>query len=56
MKYEIHTWSFCDGWRNNSHENEKPLQFGTYEEAKTEVDDMVNYFGFIGDEIKIVKL
>ena len=56
MTYEIHTWSLCDGWRNNSHENEKPLQFNTYEEAKAEVDDMTSYFDFNGEEIKIVKL
>ena len=56
MKYEIHTWSICDGWRNNSTEGEKPLQFATYAEAKAEVKDMVNYFDFISEEIKIVKL
>ena len=60
MKYEIHTWSLCDGWANNSTDcsldSEEPLQFDTYEEAKAEVEDMVRYFDFIEDEIKIVKL
>ena len=56
MKYEIHTRTFCDGWRNNSHENEKPLQFKSLREAKAEVKDMLGYLDIQADEIKIVKV
>jgi hypothetical protein len=56
MTYEIQTWTYCDGWTNNSHENEKPLQFSSYKEAKTEVDDMVSYLNIQADQIKIIKL
>ena len=56
MTYEIHTWTFCGGWRNNSHQNEVPLQFDTYEKAELEVKDMLQWFDFQADEIKIVKI
>ena len=56
MTYEIHTWTFCDGWRNNSHENEKPLQFDNYQDAKAEKQDMVNWFDFQANEVRIVNI
>ena len=56
MTYEIQTWTYCDGWTNNSHENEEPLQFVTLREAKSEVKDMLGYLNIQADEIKIIKL
>ena len=56
MTYEIHTWTLFGGWQNNSHENDKPLQFDTYKAADLEIKDMVNNLGFHSDHIKIIKL
>ena len=56
MAYEIQTWTYCDGWSNNSHENEQPLQFKTLRAAKEEVKDMLGYLDIQANEIKIVKL
>ena len=33
MTYEIHTWTYCDGWSNNSQEYWKPLQFASLREV-----------------------
>ena len=56
MAYEIHTWTLCDGWTNNSHDNDKPLQFASLRDAKAEAKDMLGYLDIQANEIKIVKL
>ena len=56
MSYEIQTWTYCDGWSNNSHENEKSLKFVSLREAKKEAKDMIEYLRIQANQIKIIKL
>jgi len=36
-KFEVETWTLCDGWVNCwSDDNQIPLQFDSYNEAKAE--------------------
>tara|TARA_B110000211_G_scaffold150824_1_gene171518 strand:- start:76 stop:246 length:171 start_codon:yes stop_codon:yes gene_type:complete len=56
MSYEIKTWTYCDGWTNNSHENEQPLKFVSLREAKAEAKDMLGYLDIQANQIKIIKL
>ena len=41
-KFEVETWTLCDGWINCwSDDNEVPLVFSSYDEAKKELGDFL---------------
>ena len=41
-KWQVLTWTVCDGWINTWHEDDKPWLFDSEAEAWAELEDFAN--------------